>query len=97
MSSQRRHVRGDVADTAHRERIPLDACRKLLPPGLSDREVLEARDQLYLLAEFVVSLAPDRAAREALSERAAIMEYDGGLSRGDAENEAVARHMRNLH
>lgn len=33
--------------------------------------------------------------REAYEERAAIMEYDGGLSRRDAEHEAMKAVIRN--
>ena len=35
------------------------------------------------------------AEREAFEERAAIMEYDGGLSRRDAEREARKATLRN--
>jgi len=35
------------------------------------------------------------AEREAFEERAAIMEYDGGLSRRDAEREAMKAVIRN--
>ena len=98
MSSKRRHEAG-AQDSVQRERLSVDACRRLLPSDclLSDETVLMIRDQLYGLAESIVSLAPARTAQEEIAERAAIMEYDGGLSRVEADRQAVGHGLRGVH
>jgi hypothetical protein len=79
--------------------LSIDACREKLPANvaLSDQELLKRRDEMYAFAEFVVSCAPAVAAREAIAERAAIMEYDGQMCREDAVKAAVRRYLRSVH
>lgn len=96
MSSQgRRRHRAYVGGSEPPERLSLDECRKLVGPPcrLSDAELLQLRDQLYKFADVVVSLLPEPAARESLEERAAIMEFDGGIS-GDAAS--IGAMIRNI-
>jgi hypothetical protein len=81
------------ADAAGREGA--DSLKKLLeragqPPPVSWKSLPEGMD----LSDFLARAAPAQdaeALREDFEERAAIMEYDGGLSRADAEREARAR------
>jgi hypothetical protein len=66
-----------------------------------DCEVEALRAQLYELAQHIVDAAPRGAARDEswrltppdrlaeVHERAAIMEFDGGLSRDEAERRAM--------
>ena len=75
---------------------------------LSDAQVTRLRDQLYGLAETAVQLSQVRPAidfasvatsltaevRADVEERAAISEFDGKLSRDQAERLAIACQMR---
>lgn len=76
--------------------MSLEACRRLLEPscGLSDAEVLDLRDQLYNFATIVVTLVPDAGANVTVDERAAIMEFDGGLPTKAAKAGAMILHMK---
>lgn len=71
MSSTTRHQNGPV-QRQERKRLSLLDCRKRLPLkcALSDAEVLLLRDQMYSLAERVVSLATDRSAPGLMHEQA---------------------------
>jgi hypothetical protein len=61
-------------------------------PGLSDREAVAAIDRAFRDSDSAPLFEPaDGYDRE---ERAAIMEYDGGLSRADAERAAGVRPHR---
>lgn len=72
MSSTPRHRNGSV-QTEERERLSLADCRKHLPPTctLSDTEVLRVRDQMYTMAEHVVSLAIDQSTPKVICDHAA--------------------------
>lgn len=75
---------------------------------LSDEQVTQLRDQLYALAETAVQLAHmtppvdfslaaaslTTEVRADVEERAAIIEFDGRLSRDQAERFALSRHLR---
>lgn len=78
-----------------RERLSLDRCRRLLGAScpLSDSELTAVRNQLYTLAELVVSWTPDANTREAMNERSAIMEAEG-MPRASADEEAALLHLR---
>lgn len=77
-------------------RRSVEECRRLLGKEccLTDDEVLRLRDQLYTVANVVVSLVPEATSRESMDERAAIMEIDGGLSRVAANRSAMILHMK---
>jgi hypothetical protein len=89
--------------------FPIAECRKILGNRcpLSDSEVEQLRDQLYQLACMVVDLSqmplnePDRLIaqlpddeRADVEERAAILEFDGGLDRHQASRKALTRYLR---
>jgi len=77
---------------------------------LSDEQVTRLRDQLYALAETAVQLAHitppvdftlaaaslTTEVRADVEERAAILEFDGRLSRDQAERFALARQLREM-
>ena len=79
--------------------LSLQRCRELLGPSaeLSDSELSALVHSLYVLAETAVRLHADARRRPAprsarapeeqadVDERAAIMEFEGGLARADAE------------
>lgn len=69
--------------------LSIKECRQLLgdeSSGLSDREVTELRDQLYAVARlFIETPLP-----EAVLERAAIVEHDGGIQFEEAIRRALA-------
>ena len=85
-------------------------CRALLGADViaSDLEIQRLRDQLYEIAQvwieggMTVFRSPSAELPETLSEddrveveeRAAVLEFDGGLSRSDAEGGAVAAFRR---
>lgn len=91
--SPRRKATSQLGD--ERERVSLDCCRRLLGPdcALSDSDLTALRNQLYTLAELVVSLTPDAGTREAMIERSAIMEAEG-MPRSSADEEAALLHLR---
>jgi hypothetical protein len=81
-------------------------CRRVLGAEctLDDLAVTRLRDELYALADVVLSsfaggrqerldslAGPDR---DDIEERAAILEFDGGVRRQAAERIALARHPR---
>ena len=83
--------------------LTVEKCRKILGPDckLSDSEIEARRDQLYGLADVSIdvykSLPASRGSRtqrmrkaksEAWKERAAIMEFEAGLPRSEAETKA---------
>jgi hypothetical protein len=83
--------------------VSIAECRRVLGDGrpLSDSEVEHLRDQLYELARTIVDLSrvplnePERVIaqlpddqRADVEERAAIVEFDGGLTRRLAERRA---------
>ena len=78
------------------EKLSLEQCRNELGSvcRLSDSDILRLRDQLYNVAQVIVTLLPDPSARESIEERAAIMEFDDGLSREAAIQGAVIRNIR---
>lgn len=72
----------------------LQRCREILGPEclLSDTELQLLRDQLYGLADVIVTSflkQKSHPEREKWEERAAIMEFDGGLTRTEAESMAL--------
>lgn len=87
-------------------RLSIPKCRALLEEaadGLSDREVESIRDQFYgvvraaanaqarVQTPFNRTIAQmSSAERDAVEERAAIVEFDGKLSRDEAERTALA-------
>lgn len=87
----------------------LEYCRKFLGTDnkLSDEDLATLRDQFYCLAQLMLDQRdshrrsilenPSRLPidRETLEERAAIMEFEGNLSRKDAERNAVALALEN--
>ena len=91
--------------------LSLERCRKVLGSGtkLSDEDLATLRDQLYCFATLALEVrdsqkksvleGPDLESldREALEERAAIIEFDGNLSRDDAERNALAFALENDH
>jgi hypothetical protein len=72
MSSTTRH-QNEPIQGQELTRLSLLDCRKRLPPkcALSDAEVLLLRDQMYSLAERVVSLVTDRSASGLMHDQAA--------------------------
>lgn len=84
-----------IGQPDERERLSLDRCRRLLGAdcALSDSDLTALRNQLYTLAELVVSLTPDADTREAMNERSAIMEAEG-MPRASADEEAALLHLR---
>jgi hypothetical protein len=74
----------------------VDAPAGALTP--EDREML-ARHKADLLAVLAVAMAPDDLPADwhlVWDERAAIMEYDGGLPREQAEARALAEVVRSM-
>ena len=74
---------------------------------LTDKELEQLRDQFYCLASLALE-ERDRQKkflkvnggvidRDALEERAAIIEFEGNLSREEAEDYAVAQAIENAH
>ena len=74
---------------------------------LSDAELLNVRDELYAVAEYAIDsfhsrdvapaertafefLTPDE--RDTVGERAAVLEFEGGLARSIATRAAIAEH-----
>ncbi len=82
--------------------LSIQRCREILGADAPDsNEGIEAlRDELYVVARVWLEAGSPRAALsalaqttadpEALEERAAIMEFDGGLSRAEAERRVLA-------
>jgi hypothetical protein len=74
--------------------ISVAEARRILGPeaaGLSDADVRHLRDQAEALARFSIThclATATEAGREAAAERAAILEFDAGLSRTRAERRA---------
>ena len=97
-------------ESRHRRVLSIQRCRTILGAGAnkSDSEIEQLRDQLYTIArvwidggakmvrspsmEFLASLP--KHDRCEIEERAAVMEFDGGLSRPEAERTAIAAFMR---
>ena len=91
--------------------LSLERCRKVLGSGnnLSDEDLATLRDQLYCFASLALELRDhqkksarenhglDSIDRDALEERAAIIEFDGNVSRDEAEKTAVALALENDH
>ena len=91
--------------------ISLERCRKVLGSGtkLSDEDLATLRDQLYCFAALALEVRdspkksllerPDLESidRDALEERAAIIEFEGKLSRYEAERSAVELALENDH
>jgi len=89
--------------------LSIGRCRELLGDDLRDRtdgEVAGLLDELYAVARAVAAQVPDPDVRRRvwselpaderadIIERAAIMEYDGGLTRDAAERAAIAQFCR---
>lgn len=75
---------------ARNDRLSLEAFRAAVGPALSDAELLALREQIYSLARVVLSCrvrsgleSPGDA--EAIEERAAILEFDAGIPRAEAD------------
>lgn len=91
--------------------LSLERCRKALGADnkLSDEDLAKLRDQFYCLASLALELRdrqkkqtlerPDGCLidRDALEERAAIIEFEGNLSRDEAEKKAVAFAVESDH
>lgn len=75
---------------------------------MSDAEVTRLRDQIYEVAHSIFAIHPDSAARvewsalhrlssedrEAVEERAAVLEFDAGMTRTQATRTAMASHLK---
>lgn len=72
-----------------------DRLRIAAPAPLPDKLLLELRaHKLELLALLAANESPDpRSIADWYQERATIMEFDGGLSRDDADQQAWARTL----
>ena len=91
--------------------LSLERCRKIIGSGnrLSDEDLASLRDQLYCFAALALEVRdsqkksvwerPDLESldRDALEERAAIIEFEGKLSRDEAERNALAFALENDH
>ncbi len=91
--------------------LSLERCRKVLGSDtkLSDEDLATLRDQFYCLASLALERRDqqkksalertDRVLvdRDALEERAAIIEFEGNVSRSEAERNAVALALENDH
>ena len=98
------HNRRSPSFVASTEELSLAKCRESLGPvasGLSDDEMLRLRAVFYALAESVVpafqtehaALATvEREDRYDVEERAAILQFDAGATRGRATTTAVAAY-----
>lgn len=87
--------------------ISFDRCRKILGSSykLSDDNLATLRDQFYCLASLTLEERDQRRTflhsdgglidRDALEERAAIIEFEGNISREEAEGNAVALALEN--
>jgi hypothetical protein len=89
--------------------LSLQRCRELLGEECpyDDAELEELREQCYEIARVVVDTRPQAVAphtepvfdklppgeRVEVEERAAVMEFDGGLGRDHAERAALARYL----
>lgn len=76
--------------------------------NMADAEVTHLRDQMYDLVHSVFAVYPGSAARlehpsldgfssadrEAVEERAAVLEFDAGMTRTEATRTAIASHSR---
>ena len=88
------------------DRLSIDTCRRLLGKvgaRIGDAELERLRDQLYSLARVTLAAyaqsSPDTAQAQAvtddrvsLDERAAILQFDGRLSRDASDRLAVLMH-----
>ena len=87
--------------------ISLEACRRLLPSSaraLSDAELESLRTGLYALGRFAVALVldgskgePDLSStspddRDAIEERAAVLQFDAKMLRSAATRAALLSH-----
>ena len=83
--------------------LSLESCRKILGSSnkLSDDDLATLRDQFYCLASLTLEerdrqkksllyLSDGLIDRDALEERAAIIEFEGNLPREEAESNAIA-------
>lgn len=90
--------------------LSLERCRKVLGSSnkLSDEDLAMLRDQFYCLASLTLEerdrqkksllcLNDGLIDRDALEERAAIIEFEGNLSREEAESNAIAQAIENAH
>jgi len=90
--------------------LSLKYCRKVLGPdiNLSDEDLVMLRDQLYCWANLALDLRQDSERKfrlatsnsldqESLEERAAIIEFEANVSRGEAEKKAVELALENEH
>jgi hypothetical protein len=90
--------------------LSVSDCRHLLGTagaGLADTDVVRLRDQLYAIAEIALlqherSVAEREAAlrllpadvRDGVEERAAVLEFDAGMTRSTATRTALEAHLR---
>jgi hypothetical protein len=91
--------------------LSLERCRKVLGSDkkLSDEDLATLRDQLYCFAALALEVRDSQKKsvlersdvvcidRDALEERAAIIEFEGKLSRDEAERNAIALALENDH
>ncbi len=86
--------------------LSISKCREILgakAANLLDSELELLRDQLYPLADVVVShflthskRVVENNLRDELEERAAILEFDGKISRSEAEQKAATDALNKL-
>jgi hypothetical protein len=92
------------------DRLSIDSCQRLLGPigrQMADGELERLRDELYALARVTLTAyaqsSPDARRAQAvtaddrfsLDERAAILQFDGKLSRDTSDRLAVVMHSSN--
>jgi hypothetical protein len=89
--------------------LSLERCRKVLglDKKLSDEDLATLRDQLYCFAALALEVRDNQKRsvlemrdvgsidRDALEERAAIIEFEGKLSKDEAERNAIAFALEN--
>ncbi len=90
--------------------LTVEQCRMILGPDApeSPDEIEKLRDQLYVLAKVWIEQGAVQAVNRAdhilcemgnderyeIEERAAVLEFDGGMDKADAEKAAIAAHLR---
>lgn len=91
--------------------LSIERCRKILGADkkLSDEDLATLRDQFYCLASLALELRDHQKNvalqrtdgglidRDSIEERAAIIEFEGNVSRDEAERNAVALALENDH
>ena len=95
-SAEPRKILRQRAGDRVEERLSLARCRKLLDPEcpLSDDQLLQLRNQLYNVAEVVVSVASITHSRDAIEKGAPITEFDDRLPAGDVNCEGLILYRK---